>query len=293
MADAMNAHVAALLEETAAVLEQQDANAFRVAAYRRAARTIRNLPRPVAEVLRTEGMEGLERLPAIGVTLARAIRDIVDTGRLPMLERLRGETDAISLLATVPGIGRTLAERLHHDHGIDSLEDLEMAAHDGRLSAVAGFGEKRVRGIREALATRLAWSKRGAPRVDAPAVDELLRIDREYRTKAAAGELRLIAPRRFNPRREAWLPIFHTWRGDRHYTALFSNTARAHELGKTHDWVVLYADGGQGERQYTVVTARRGPLRGKRVVRGREMECLALYRGRGTSRAPGATVAAG
>jgi DNA polymerase (family 10) len=293
MADAMNAHVAALLEETAAVLEQQDANAFRVAAYRRAARTIRNLLCPVADVLQTEGMEGLERLPAIGVTLARAIRDIVDTGRLPMLERLRGETDAISLLATVPGIGRTLAERLHHDHGIDSLEDLEVAAHDGRLATVAGFGEKRVRGIREALATRLAWSRRGAARVGAPPVEELLRVDREYRTKAAAGELRLIAPRRFNPHREAWLPIFHTWRGDRHYTALFSNTARAHELGKTHDWVVLYADGGQGERQYTVVTARRGPLRGKRVVRGREIECLAFYRGRATTRTPSASLSVG
>jgi DNA polymerase (family 10) len=293
MANAMNAHVAALLEETAAVLEQQDANAFRVAAYRRAARTVRSLERPVADLLRAEGMEGLERLPAIGVTLARAIRDIVDTGRLPMLERLRGETDAVSLLATVPGIGRLLAERLHHDYGIDSLEDLEVAAHDGRLAAIPGFGEKRVRGIREALATRLAWGRRAATRFDAPPVEELLRIDREYRAKAAAGELRLIAPRRFNRRREAWLPVLHAWRGDRHYTALFSNTARAHELGKTHEWVVLYADGGQGERQYTVVTARRGPLKGKRVVRGREMECLALYRGRAPSQSPVVPVAAG
>lgn len=293
MSDAVNAHVAALLGETAAILEQQHANAFRVEAYRRAAQTVRGLERPVVDLLRSEGMEGLERLPAIGVTLARAIRDIVETGRLPMLERLRGETDAVTLLASVPGVGRTLAERLYHDHGIESLEDLEVAAHDGRLAAVPGFGDKRVLGVREALATRLAWSRRGRTPFDAPPVAELLHVDREYRAKAAAGELRLIAPRRFNPRREAWLPIYHAWHGDRHYTALFSNTARAHELGKTHDWVVIYADGGQGERQYTVVTSRRGPLKGKRVVRGREMECLACYRRRATTRTPSVSLSVG
>jgi DNA polymerase (family 10) len=293
MGDALNAHVAVLLEQTAAVLEHQSANAFRVEAYRRAAQTVRGLDRSVADVLRVEGMEGLERLPTIGVTLARAIRAIVDTGRLPMLERLRGETDAVAVLASVPGVGRTLAERLHHDHGIDSLEDLEVAAHDGRLAAVPGFGDKRVRGVREALATRLAWARKDSTRLDAPPVAEVLRVDREYRTKAAAGELQLIAPRRFNPRREAWLPILHTWHGDRHYTALFSNTARAHELGKTHDWVVLYVDGGRGERQFTVVTARRGPLEGKRVVRGREMECFAHYRECGATRTPSASLSVG
>lgn len=60
-----------------------------------------------------------------------------------------------------------------------------------------------------------------------------------------------------------------------------SNTARAHELGRTRDWVVLYFDGGQGERQYTVVTAERGPLKGKRVVRGREDESAAFYQQQG------------
>ena len=71
--------------------------------------------------------------------------------------------------------------------------------------------------------------------------------------------------------------MFHTHRGVRHYTALFSNTARAHEAGKTHDWVVLYYDDGSGERQGTVITAERGPLHGKRIVRGREAECAAYY----------------
>jgi putative hydrolase len=103
-------------------------------------------------------------------------------------------------------------------------------------------------------------------------VAEILGVDREYREKAARGELVTIAPRRFNPSREAWLPILHTTRGNRHYTALFSNTALAHRLNRTHDWVVIYWDDGIGERQCTVITAEYGALRGLRIVRGRERE---------------------
>lgn len=60
-------------------------------------------------------------------------------------------------------------------------------------------------------------------------------------------------------------------------TALYSNTAHAHELGMTKDWVVIYRDDRDGAGQWTVVTARYGSLRGKRIVRGREAECDAFY----------------
>ncbi len=293
MPEWLNLEVAARLEEVARLLEEQGANPFRIEAYRRGAETVRRLRRPVSSILREEGLEGLERLPGIGESLARAIRTLVDTGRLPMLDRLRGESDAVALLASVPGIGSVLAERLHHDLGIDTLEDLEAAAHDGRLENIGLFGEKRLAGIRESLATRLGRvrDRTRAPVPDEPAVEELLDVDREYRTAGAAGQLKMIAPRRFNPRREAWLPVLHTHRDDRHYTALFSNTARAHELHRTHDWVVLYVDRGRGERQYAVVTVLRGPLEGKRVVRGREADCLAHYRKRQPQRAEGAAPA--
>lgn len=278
MRDTQNTLIAARLEEAAALLEAQRANRFRVEAYHRAAAVMRGMDRSAAEILWTEGVEGLERLPAVGGTIARAIRDLVVTGRMPLLERLRGECDAVTLLATVPGIGRTLAERLHFDYAIDTLEDLEAAAHDGRLDAMPKFGAKRVAGVREALAARLGRLRRQASASDdAPSVGELLAVDREYREQAAAGRLRRIAPRRLNPRGDAWLPILHARHGDRSYTALYSNTARAHALGKTNDWVVIYADGGQGERQYTVITSRRAALRGRRIVRGREAECAVYY----------------
>lgn len=275
--ETMNADVAARLEEVAQLLQQQDANPYRVEAYRRAAETVRGLPRSVADIYQQEGLEGLDSIPTIGPAIARAIRELVLTGKLPMLERLRGEASGASALASVPGIGRILAQRLHDDLGIETLEELETAAHDGSLAMAGGFGEKRVRGIRDALASRLGRTRRPAAAYTdtRPPVAELLDVDREYREKVAAGRLRRIAPRRFNPGREAWLPVLHTQRGERHYTALFSNTAQAHKLGRTRDWVVLYYDTPNGEQQSTVVTAQQGVLKGKRVVRGRESDSVA------------------
>ena len=90
--------------------------------------------------------------------------------------------------------------------------------------------------------------------------------------------MKRIAPKRLNPMKEAWLPILHARRGKWHYTVLFSNTARAHELDKVKDWVVIYFHADQGrEAQRTVVTETHGVLTGQRVVRGRERECIPFY----------------
>ena len=283
----LNTQVAMRLDEVADLLLEQGASPFRVQAYRRGAETVRRLERPVSEIFEQEGVEGLRKLPGIGDRLAIAIREIVRLGRLPMLDRLRGESDAVELLRTVPGIGPVHAQRLHDDLGVDSLEDLEAAAHDGRLVNVAGLGHKRVAGIMDSLATRLGRLRAlSAEAEEQVPVEEMLDVDREYRERAGSGELHKIAPRRFNPRRDAWLPILHTQRGERHYTALFSNTARAHQLGKTGDWVILYYDGRGGERQATVITSQYGALKGKRIVRGREEEC-ARYYGAALGRASG------
>src|SRR5579864_3151343 len=127
-----NVEIARRLEDVADLLEAQRANPFRVQAYRRAAMGVRHLPRPLAEIWRERGDEGLREVAGVGERLTRALRTLVTTGRLPMLDRLRGETDSVALLESMPGIGRVLAERLHGEFGIDSLEDLEVAANDGR-----------------------------------------------------------------------------------------------------------------------------------------------------------------
>ena len=106
------------------------------------------------------------------------------------------------------------------------------------------------------------------PDKPAPSVALILDIDAQYRRLAGAGKLRTIAPRRFNPNGKRWLPVMHVKRDGWWFSALYSNTARAHELGKTHDWVIIYYEQADYQGQCTVVTETRGVQRGKRVVRG-------------------------
>ena len=279
---AQNQDIARRLQEVAQLLEDQGANRFRVRAYRAAAETIERLAVPAAEIAQQQGTDGLQALPGIGVSLARSIHTLVVTGRLPMLDRLRGRMDPVSLLTSIPGIGPALAHRLHDELHIETLEQLEMSAHDGRLADIEGVGPKKLQGIVDSLTARLGRVRKPLQAAEPhttrePPVDELLDVDREYREAAQAGRLQRIAPHRFNPKKEAWLPILHTQRGARHYTALFSNSALAHQLKKTQDWVLLYYDDDHGERQCTVITSQQAPFSGKRIVRGREEDCAAYY----------------
>ena len=150
-----NVEIARRLNEVADLLEAQGANPFRVGAYRRVGEKVRHLHQPLDEIWRERGDAGLHEVTGAGERLTVALRTLVTTGRLPMLDRLRGEADPEAILESVPGIGRALAERLHREFGIDSLEELETAAHDGRLTDLAGIGKKKLEGIIDTLATRL------------------------------------------------------------------------------------------------------------------------------------------
>jgi DNA polymerase (family X) len=269
-----NAQIAMTFEEIAVLLDHQGASTHRARAWRQAARAIRDHDSELSDVFHDHGKAGLEAIPRIGPRLASVIIDLVTTGHCGALDRLRG--DGIEVLKRIPAIGPKLAERIHHDLGIETLEELEAAAHDGRLATVEGFGDRRIETVRDVLATRLG-RRRPSELVARPPVATLLDIDREYRRAAEAGELRRIAPRRFNPNHEAWLPILHTDRNGWSFTALYSNTQLAHQLGRTHDWVIIYYhpyhQPHPAEGQATIVTERNGHQQGQRVVRGREAEC--------------------
>jgi putative hydrolase len=280
--DAMNLQdnyiLAERLREAAALLEQQDANPYRVVAYRRAADTLESLREDIRMIFQMGGEQGLVALPAVGPQIARALAEMLRTGRWVQLERLRGTFDAEALFSSVPGIGPRLARLVMDTLHLDSLEGLEVAAHNGRLAKVPQFGPRRIAMVRAELAQMLGRPRTGEGN-EPPGIEVLLEVDREYREKAAADKLRRIAPKRFNPKNEAWLPILHTERGPWHFTALFSNTALAHSLGRNRDWVVIhYNHDHYLEGQCTVVTEMRGALRGRRVVRGRERECDAYYK---------------
>ena len=270
----LNERAAEIFRECAGILEHQAANPYRVNAYVRAANVLEALQDDVREILDEQGTGGLEKLPGIGKGLAAAIDEIARTGRLSQLDRLRGEASPETLFQSLPGVGSKLAEDIHETLHVDTLEGLETAAHDGSLLKVPGIGARRAAAIRAGLAALLGRGQlRRRGRDAEPPVPLLLEIDAVYRKRAAAGKLPKIAPKRFNPEGKAWLPILHAERDGWHFTALFSNTARAHDLGKTNDWVVIYFyDDDHQEGQCTVVTETHGPMEGERVVRGREVE---------------------
>jgi Helix-hairpin-helix domain len=181
----LNQRVAERLREAAELLEQQQANPFRVSAYRRAAETVARLDEDVAVLLEREGIEGLDALPGIGPVLAQAIAQMVRTGRWAQLERPRGAVAPERLFQSIPGLGPELARRLHEHLDVDTLEGLELAAYDGRLEQVPGIGPRRAAMLRATLGGMLARTRPAhRERAAEPGVDLLLDVDREYRQEA-------------------------------------------------------------------------------------------------------------
>ena len=137
-----NADVASLFESLADLLEYRGENAFRVRAYRAAARTIQQLVEPLS-VIRSDPARSLTDLDGVGQDLAGKIATILDTGSLPVLDELVSVVPPVALqLLRVPGLGPKKARLLVETIGIDSLDSLEAACRAGRVRDVKGFGEK-------------------------------------------------------------------------------------------------------------------------------------------------------
>ena len=281
-----NSQIAALLSRYADLLAAAGGDRFRIRAYRAAVEEIAALDRPLAEILAQGGIDALIALRGIGRGIAAAIVEMLTTGRWRQLELRAQNLTPARLFATIPGIGPVLADRLVQDLGVETLPDLEAVLRLGDAE-VQGIGARRRAAILAGLAQRLnrfpnARRGRRTDKIPMPPIALLLAVDARYRDKAKAGALRLIAPRRFNPDGKAWLPIMHHHADGWDFTALFSNTANAHELGRTRDWVVIYfrpdvhPDGGV-EGRATMVTETRGPLKGQRVIRGHEAACAQHY----------------
>ncbi|MGA9856053.1 MAG: DNA polymerase/3'-5' exonuclease PolX [Gammaproteobacteria bacterium] len=148
-----NSEIAELFNRYADLLEIQDANPFRVRAYRNAARVVTGSTRGISELV-AEGRD-LDELPGIGKDLAAKIAVIVHTGKLPQLEQLQKRIPrALSALMHLPGLGPKRVKRLFRELNIRSFEDLKRAARSGKLGALPGFGAKTVAHILASLENR-------------------------------------------------------------------------------------------------------------------------------------------
>ncbi|MCL6441059.1 MAG: DNA polymerase/3'-5' exonuclease PolX [Thermoleophilum sp.] len=144
-----NADIAEMLERLAALYELDGAEPYRVNAYRQAAESVRHATVSVAELARSGRAT---ELPRVGPTIAGKIRDFVESGTVPALERLLAKyPPGLLEVMEVPGIGAKRARLLWETLGVGSLEDLERAVETGRIAEVAGFGGRTVERLRRAL----------------------------------------------------------------------------------------------------------------------------------------------
>ncbi len=169
-----NIAVAAGLQEIADRLEIQDANPFRVRAYRNAARVVQELQQDVAAMTRRG--ETLAGTPGIGADLAGKIAEIARTGTCDVLVRLRREMPAaITELLEVPGLGPKRVKMLWHELDVQTPEQVLRAARDGRIRALHGFGETMERNIAQAVGAHVAKERRVKLAVAGEYADALVR----------------------------------------------------------------------------------------------------------------------
>jgi DNA polymerase (family 10) len=154
-----NSEIAAIFYQLADLLEIEGANEFRVRAYRNAARTIEDLPRSLRDRLddaKTEPpYEALTDLPGIGEAIAKKIAEIVETGSLTALEKVKQRTPGeLTRLLKIAGLGPKRVQTLYKELGITNLRELEDAAKQGRIRELHGFGEKIEAKVLDALEHR-------------------------------------------------------------------------------------------------------------------------------------------
>lgn len=148
-----NEDIARVFEEIAELLAISGENPFRIRAYQRAAQVVRTLPRPCGEL---GGAQALQELPGIGADLAGKIEELLHTGTLRALMRLRSRVPVtLRELLTLPSLGPVRARALH-TIGVNSLADLRRALDHHRLEGLRGFGPVLRRKLREALDARVS-----------------------------------------------------------------------------------------------------------------------------------------
>lgn len=148
---ALNREIADLLERAAQLVELTGGNRFRVAAYQRGARVLRDLNEDVGQLV--EDRKKLTAIEGIGQGLADRIIEYARTGRIAEIDQLAGKVPAgVAEVMAVPGIGPKTAAVMWKQGQIDSLGALKAALEDGRIEKLPRMGAKTVAKLRKSLA---------------------------------------------------------------------------------------------------------------------------------------------
>ncbi len=188
-----NPDIARVFDELADLLEIQDANPFRVRAYRNAARTVRDFPEPLAELVRA-GTRDLTDIPGIGEDLAEKISDLVTSGEIPLRKQLAAKLPAGLLdLLRIPGLGPKRVKLLYKKLKVKSAGDLAKVLEQGKIQKLKGFGPKIEEKIRAGLGQAQVTERRmllHEAETQATAIVAYLTAGGGIREIAAAGSYR-------------------------------------------------------------------------------------------------------
>src|SRR5881396_1787990 len=128
-----NPDIARLLDEVADLLEISEANPFKVRSYHNAARTVRDHPEPLGELVRAGGFD-LTDLPGIGEGIADEIEALIATGEMPQRRALlRKLPPGLLDLLRIPGLGPKRVRLLHDKLKIKTAADLAKAVAAGKV----------------------------------------------------------------------------------------------------------------------------------------------------------------
>src|SRR3990172_7339030 len=116
---------------------------YKILAYRRAAESLTNLGRDVNDIWKEGGQKALLEISGVGKAIAEKIDELLRTGRLEYLEKLKKEEPAeLAALLQIPDLGPKKVGMFYRELNILSIEQLKAAAEAGKLRDLAGMGEK-------------------------------------------------------------------------------------------------------------------------------------------------------
>jgi DNA polymerase (family X) len=282
--------VAQVLEQIAAFLELKGENPFRIRAFRTAARAITGFPGDLRQSLEDGSLASAK---GVGPATLQIVRELVGTGRAGMLEELREQIPAgLVEMLEISGLGVAKIRQIHEVLGIDSLPELEAAAHDGRLAKLPRFGPRTSENILKAIAflrkaTAFRLSHHAADEAEGlraalerlPGVTEAIIAGDVRRRSEVVKDLVIVLVAESSPaelfRRLSQLPGVHEFAGqdERRLTLRFAGGASAQIVATTPvnaGTVLVQATGSEGHlRELAAWAAERGfALNGAALWRG-------------------------
>jgi DNA polymerase (family 10) len=189
-----NREIADIFDRIADVLEYKGEMVFKIASYRKAARTLRDTPEDIAIIV---AEQRLSELAGIGKGMAEKIEEYLKTAKIQKYEdECKGFSEEFFQMLQIPGMGPKSLAVIHSRLKLVTLEELEQACLDGRLDELPGMGKKKIENILRGIEFLRQAAKRIPIGIALPVAEEIVSVVREFgpvQHAEMAGSLRRMA----------------------------------------------------------------------------------------------------